>query len=115
MFHQNRTFGVADVQTTEELAEELTSITWTLCTGFRLQGLLFLNDSFSEDHSQEYAVIRESDRCQLESITFGWCDKPKAISCIKECLAITGDGFFGKLDKPLKIDDYKTHHCRLCA
>ena len=115
MFHLNRTFGVTDVETAEELAESLTEMTWTLCTGFRLQGLLFLNDSWSEDHAQEYAVVRESDLCQLESVTFGWCDKAQAISYIKQCLAITDDGFFGKLDKPLKIDHDKDHDCGLCA
>ena len=115
MLHKKRVFGVGDIETIEELAEKLTGTTWTLCTGFRFQGLLFLNDSFTEDSAQEYAVIRESDLCQLESITFGWCNKEKAISLIKKCLDMTGDGFFGKLDLPLKIEPATQHHCGLCA
>lgn len=115
MLHQKRTFGVGDVETIEDLAEKLTAVTWTLCTGFRFQGLLFLNDSFTEDSAQEYAVIRESDMCQLESITFSWCDKEKAIDVITECSEMTGDGFFGKLDLPLKIEPATQHHCGLCA
>ena len=56
MLHQKRIFGVGDIEGIEELAEKLTETTWTLCTGFRFQGLLFLNDSFTEDSAQEYAV-----------------------------------------------------------
>ena len=115
MIHQKRTFGVGDINTTEELAEKLTGTTWTLCTGFRFRGLLFLNDSFTEDSAQEYAVVREFDMYQLESVTFSWCDKEKAIDVITECLEITGDGFFGKLDVPPKIEPVAQHHCRLCA
>ena len=83
MIFGKRTFGVGDVETIEELAERLTETTWALCTGFRFRGLLFLNDSFTESSAQEYAVIRESDMCQLESITFSWCDKEKAIDVIR--------------------------------
>ena len=115
MIHQKRTFGVADVQTIEELAEKLTETTWTLCTGFRFRGLLFLNDSFTEGTAQEYAVVRESDMCQLESITFSWCDKQKAIHNIQQCLEITDDGYFGKLETPPRIEPAKQHRCGLCA
>ena len=65
MIHKNRCFGVGNVQTIEELAEKLTTATWTLCTGFRFQGLLFLNDSFTEESAQEYAVIREADMYRM--------------------------------------------------
>ena len=115
MIRQSRTFGVGTVETVEELAGKLTETTWTLCTGFRFQRLLFLNDSSSEDAAQEYAVIRESDMCQLESITFSWCDGTRAIAYIKECLEITDDGYFGKLDPPPKVEPTKHHHCGWCA
>jgi hypothetical protein len=44
MLPQNRMFGVITVQSVGELVEHLTEHTWTLCTGFSLQGLFFLND-----------------------------------------------------------------------
>jgi hypothetical protein len=115
MLHNKRVFGVADMETIDQLAETLTEMDWTLCTGFRFRGLLFLNDSIRPDSAQEYAVIRESDMCQLESITFGWCDKAEAIFNIKACLAMTDDGFYGKLDPPVKVEDAKHHYCGHCA
>lgn len=72
MIHGKRHFQVMDVDNTLDLAEKLTQQTWTLCTGFRLKGYLFLNDAFSEDGAQEYAVYRESDMRQIESVTFSW-------------------------------------------
>ena len=111
MIYKKRRYGIVDVHNVEELAEKLTE-TWTLCTGFRLDGLLFLNDSTSEDGAQEYAVVRESDSIQLESITFGWCTYEKAIQHIKDCFEI-GEPCFGKVC--LSIEPTSTHHCRLCA
>jgi hypothetical protein len=49
MLHEHRRFGLITVQRVGDLVEHLTEHTWTLCTGFSLEGLLFLNDSFSED------------------------------------------------------------------
>jgi hypothetical protein len=67
MLHATRLFQVGPVATAEELAEKLVDHRWTLCTGFQFAGMLFLNDSGSEDSPQEYAVIR--DGRQIESIT----------------------------------------------
>lgn len=77
MMHRNRRWMVTDMVDATDLGEELTRVQWTLCTGFRCNGLLWLNDSFSEDSIQEYAVVRESDMAQIESITVGWCDPVK--------------------------------------
>ena len=68
MVHVKRRYHVREVATAEELAGELTRTTWSLCAGFALKGYLFLNDSFTEDSAQEYAVIIEG--LQVESITF---------------------------------------------
>jgi hypothetical protein len=83
MLHKNRRFGVTDVHSTDELAEKLTKGSWTCCTGFRIGGLLFLNDSTSENGAQEYAVVREATREQLESITFGWMTLDEARIAIR--------------------------------
>jgi hypothetical protein len=47
MVHHQRTFAVTVVASLEELTEQLTAQTCTLCTCFAYQGLLLANDSFS--------------------------------------------------------------------
>lgn len=84
MLHKNRKWCVADVDSAEKLAEMLTERTFTLCSGFRYGGYLFLNDSFSEDGAQEYGVIKEATGKQVESITFSWCNYEEAIQLINE-------------------------------
>ena len=61
MIHTKRRWYVSPVENTETLAEKLTQHSWTLCTGFALQGTLFLNDSTSEDGAQEYAIYGEGN------------------------------------------------------
>jgi hypothetical protein len=85
VIHTKRRFLIKKVSSVEELAEDLTRCTWTLCTGFELEGYLFLNDAFSEDSAQEYAVIK--DGRQVESITFGWCSREQAEVHIRAVLA----------------------------
>ncbi len=76
MIHGNRRFGVYEVASVGELVENFTQHTWTLCTAFSLENLLFLNDSFSEDRAQEYAVVR--DGRQIESLTVSWMSRAEA-------------------------------------
>jgi hypothetical protein len=110
MMHRDRVFSVAEVPSAEELAEKITGHTWTLCTGFRLGDLFFLNDSFSEDGAQEYAVIR-ADR-QIETITFSWTSQDRALELI-EWLVDGGTTDMGPLTP--QIDDAQNHRCLLCA
>lgn len=77
MMHRNRRWMVTDMADASDLGYEISRVEWTLCTGFRCNGFLWLNDSTSEDAIQEYAVVRESDMAQIESITVGWCDPVK--------------------------------------
>jgi hypothetical protein len=116
MIHTNRTFQLAeDLTDIAALADTLTQHTWTLCTGFRLTvdpaapPLLFLNDSFSEDSAQEYAVIR--DGRQIESITFSWCSRAEASDHI--AYVVRGGGVdVGPVT--LRLEPAETHHCPLC-
>lgn len=114
MLFPKRVHHVADVPSVEDLAEKLTAHTWTLCTGFRLavgdQALLFLNDSTSEDGAQEYAVFAPDGR-QLETITFGWCDRGRAVELIRQVLAgrVVDMGRF-----ELRLDERPDHVCHLC-
>ena len=79
MFHKGRTWAIHRVDSAETLAEMLTERTWTLCSGFVIEGheeYLFLNDSTHEDGAGEYGVIRggltADRRHQIESITLCW-------------------------------------------
>ncbi len=91
MIHKTRRYSIAAVATLEELAEKLAEYSWTLCTGFLSEGLLVVNDAFSPDGAQEFAVFRcpfslEELRAestpeldQIESLTCSWM-KPAEIA-----------------------------------
>ncbi len=118
MFHSKRRWCVAPVESAEVLAEKLTEHTWTLCTAFSLGGYLFLNDATSEDGAQEYAVLKVSEagvHIQVESITFSWCTRERALELIREVLAgkFDAEGFYGPV-KPW-LETPENHCCQLCA
>lgn len=99
MVHTKRCFNVAKASSVDELAEQITQSTWALCTGFELDGYLFLNDSFTEDSAQEYAVVKDCH--QVESITFGWCSRERAAEHIRAVLAgrhVDMGSFFPRLN-----------------
>lgn len=87
MLHQNRVWQIGDVEDADALTHKLTEYDWTPCTGFRFGGFLWLNDSTGSDGAQEYAVVREEDMLQVESITFGWCDYEEGLKHIMKMLA----------------------------
>jgi hypothetical protein len=77
-------------------------------------GYLFLNDSFSPDGAQEYAVFKISNGqfIQIESITVSWCSAELSLEVIlSESLKSQ------LLMKPhqLKIENAETHRCRYCC
>lgn len=113
MIHPDRCFAITDVPSVTVLCERVTSMTWTLCTGFRLtQGqktLLFLNDSITEDGTQEYAVF-DGD-LQVESLTFGWCTQEQAARLVEEVFA--GD-IYPLARFELTLEDAAVHVCHLC-
>ena len=118
MMHTRRKFCVLPVETADELAEKPTAHIWTLCTAFRLTDYLFLNDSTSEDAAQEYAVARATTEngpaLQVESITFGWCDRAEALDYIRRTLA----GEFNVAARPLtlRLESPDLHErCGHCA
>jgi len=120
MMHERRSFCVGPAKSAEDLAKKLTGQTWTLCTGFRLGGYLFLNDATHEDGAQEYAVFREPRGPlemyrQVESITMSWCSYDKALGYIRRVLLGEFDG--GSWDTPAPHVESKAVHgvCGHCA
>ena len=112
MLHKQRRFGVKTYDSLDDLVQALFQYSsWTLCTGFRWRGLLFLNDSTHEDALQEYAVVREADMKQVESLTISWM-KPEEF---KEVVRGMGDWpqVYGTVFN--RIEDSEEHRCALCA
>lgn len=87
MLHVRRVWSVTDETDPDELARKLTATTWCACNGFRLAGVLFLNDATGPDGAQEYAVVDAATLRQVESITFGWLDQPRAADYIRRAIA----------------------------
>ncbi len=114
MINEHRVYRVIDVETSQDLAEKLSTPgrTWCLCYAFRYKGLLFLNDAFSEDGAQEYAVVRESDNQQIESITFSWISIATAKRSIEQLEAgVAYPGPVVNLNTTHPVDG----PCRFCA
>lgn len=87
MMHKDRIWCVAPIATAEELAEKLTQGTWCCCSGFELNGYVWLNDATCEDGGQEYAVVRKPTDAdphyrQVESITASWCSQEELLRYI---------------------------------
>ncbi|HET6416719.1 MAG TPA: hypothetical protein VFG22_10530 [Polyangiales bacterium] len=111
MIHDKRAFNIVTVRSAAALAKKLSEHTWTLCSGFSHGGYLFLNDSFSEDGAAEFAVVRESDALQVESITFGWCNVEESLGYIKRAVAGEFDAAGHSKIELLNHGDYRCYHC----
>lgn len=116
MFHERRIWQVRDATDAATLADDLINHTWTCCQGFRLDGYLFLNDSTSENGVQEYAIVREGDLIQCESVTFGWIDDVEhAARYIRDAIAGKYDRAFALID-PRQLQTPEQHgRCLHCA
>ncbi len=92
MLHKQRVWSLRQAESAEQLADDLTRMTWCGCDAFELSGYLFLNDSTSADGAQEFAAMQregtDGQMVQLESITFSWCNYDEALSIIRR--VITG-------------------------
>lgn len=73
MMHTNRSFSVTE-STVENFIHWVKTHTLTLCSGFQIEHLVFLNDSSDENSLQEYAVIDSRSGKQIESITVSWIE-----------------------------------------
>lgn len=76
MLDPDRTWAIVDAASVEDLAHKLSRQVFSLCTGFRLNGYLVLNNSESEDGPQEYALVHECD-LELKTTHLVWMDTPE--------------------------------------
>lgn len=118
MLHQRR-WALSERESAEELAEALTEHTWCGCAAFRLRdsAYLFLNDSFSADGAQEYAVLKPDGEefVQVESITFSWCTREKALEYIRRIVAGEFDNASHVLRVSARIERAERHlPCHNC-
>ena len=117
MLHDNRVFNVADVATPEDLVVKFKGevSVWCGCTGWRLNGWLWLNDSTSPDAFQEYAVVHEATMVQWESLTISWMSAEAIRNFIRDFQEAEADGpFFGAVTN--KIETPAEHgRCQHCA
>ncbi|MFH0989874.1 MAG: hypothetical protein V1799_07655 [bacterium] len=118
-----RVYRVKKYDELDELVADLYRCTsWTLCTGFECNGLLLLNDSFSEDGAQEFGVIiPDEDRkngTQVESITVSWCKPGKFKKIFEECFEYKKDiskAPFRRRERLLLFHGEKSGWCGHCA
>lgn len=62
MIHCDRVFSSKELESEDELVEAITNHTWPLCYSFYHDGLLYLNDSDSED--DPVYVVMKFDRAE---------------------------------------------------
>ena len=92
MMHKTRAFRVSDVDrdgymlTPFSLAHLLTQYDWTVCSAFRIEHLVFANDSTGPDGAQEYAVFDTDLGKQVESLTVSWMKGEKLEALIHQYL-----------------------------
>ena len=122
--HRARRWRLGTIATAEELGTMLSTRTWTLCSGFTVEGYpqyLFLNDATREDAAAEYGIVKvigTNEWKQIESITFSWCDEAKAVEFVKRTLAGEFDraDFVRNLDLQGRLDTPEEHgRCHRCA
>lgn len=120
-FHR-RQWNVVDVETPKELSEIIgESYHRTPCTGYRCQGILWLNDNaemMSPDSVNEWAVVREKDGRQCESVTVGWSDPATHRALVLEYQAKYAGGAKPQFGEGQTLQPGELDHpddCRLCA
>jgi len=120
MIHKDRVFNIKTCSADEMIADFQHTRSWTLCSGWRVGDTLYLNDAFSEDGAQEYAVIRvtpDSTTLQFDSVALGWMSANRIEAYIHEtwncdlASAEWKDGW----RTPVQVNDRHSDSCPLCA
>ena len=118
MWHKQRKFVVADVASAEELLDKFKGEvgTWCLCNGWRCQGCLWLNDSLSENGAQEYAVVREADMTQVESVTVSWMSREELGQFLRSLASQENPLILEVVTNTIESgEEHRRSRCPLCA
>jgi len=118
MWHKRRKFVVADVASPEELLDKFKGEvgTWCRCNGWRCQGYLWLNDSLSENGAQEYAVVREADMMQVESVTVSWMRREELGQFIRSLASQENPLHLEMVTNAIESgEEHRRSRCPLCA
>jgi hypothetical protein len=116
-----RRWCIDEVEDDEELARLITANAWALCTGFELEGYLFLNDSTSRAAAQVYAVVKRPAApggpfLHLESITFGASSQVEALTYVRTAVAGDMDATSSPWQVWPQLETPATHvSCHHCA
>lgn len=91
MIHRNRRYCITPKGTVHALALALAKGNWTMCTGFSVEGgrLVALNDSFTPDSIQEFAILlrgTDGGYRQVESLTCSWMKSPGIERLLRDLL-----------------------------
>lgn len=115
MVHTNRRHSVREFASIEAMVDGiLRCATWTACTGFKASTLTLLNDSFTEDSAQEYAVARNGR--QIESLTVSWMDRARLMDLLLDLDLRGATGWCAEHDMgPLVVKPHQAGTCRHCA
>lgn len=112
MLHARRAFQIHEFTDMREVARKLVETTWTLCSGFKCDGLILVNDSTSENGAQEYAVFHGEQ--QIESLTVSWMESADQLYEILEKLS--KDPKSGvRMGKHKLLTHPDGESCRYCA
>lgn len=129
MFNPYRLYRIREMRTTEELANALQAdYGQTLCQGFRLRNILWLNNSLTSDpgHFWEYAVFGpdydlpapgQVGQCtlqQLESITVNTPSREELIALIEKMPEYIVRPLYMDYYTTVMIDRRRDHRCPLC-
>ena len=115
MIHTDRVFNIKTCSADEMIADFGHTRSWTLCSGWRVGDTLYLNDAFSEDGAQEYAVIRVGgdSAIQFDSVTFGWMEADRIAAYIRETWNCDAQDYSWRVT--VHVNDGHGQTCPLCA
>ena len=120
MMHRKRCWCIEQATSAEQLARDLTEMTWCGCNGFELDGYWFLNDATAADGAQEYAVVKQEGPgwkpLQVESLTMSWMTYKNALDLIRRCVAGEYDGEDFAHEVGPHVETAQEHgRCHLCG
>lgn len=122
MPYYNRKWNVVDVADSKELAENLVKFaSHCRCVGYRCDGILWLNDSpgglIAPGQVDEWAIVREADGLQCESITVGWLDEEDDIKFVMMIHRKFSEGASPMFGESRSLQEHSLDHpdkCFLC-